>query len=595
MGMRRCWSPGLPPWVGAPPRLNRRPNRFRRVGSLSSLPPCCEAVALPPTAASSGSFSPPPSGLAAKPLAARRRERGIVTQMEAGQAVRMQSAASSSCSVKPRPCSRSSRISLATRCHSRSLVRNDSAACALTASMFAFAAPSRRTVLGAWASASASWSATTPSSPAKSVCRSKSPSIMAATSASHLNLRRGTPRTRAASSWLQASRLKATLTVGSQEPSLFWDRKRRHRRARSIQSTFAFRLPALIMTANLSYSSWKPHWLPVGTWRSMCADAWNRLLSSSGVSSAELRMKANTRAVPTASPSLTTGFLGPDSGSSYSTGPGAAPGAAPCSRCTELPPTLWPLPSSSVSPPRVRLPQVAMDLRPWAMRCRAAASVAWSSLMRCTDSPYLRPTAWASFPGISSSGRAVRRRAKGMPKTAQRCTAVPSGASTSLSISLCSRCHSHSPLAPSRKPHSGRMRRARSFFFSSRSRPWPMKAPMFMPPHRTMTMANRSLILVMMSPGLMPARLLREAVLVFGFLALAKSVKWRHMHCVGPLNTQPGPWNAWVVAFQKHCAPLAGLLSPQLGPVKSRRALVPVMGLGSAMSAHCTEVPPTAV
>ena len=67
------------------------------------------------------------------------------------------------------------------------------------------------------------------------------------------------------------------------------------------------------------------------------------------------------------------------------------------------------------------------------------------------------------------------------------------------------------------------------------------------------------------------------------------------MHCVGPLNTQPGPWNACVVAFQKHWAPLAGLFRPQLGPVNRRSALVPVMGLGSEMSEHCMVVPPTAL
>ena len=181
------------------------------------------------------------------------------------------------------------------------------------------------------------------------------------------------------------------------------------------------------------------------------------------------------------------------------------------------------------------------------MRRNASACTGSASFMPAMLKLLMRPSALDIGATISSSGSAARSRAKGMPIASLSTTAEPEGASmASCSSSSWKRHtqHSGSPGA-TEKPASGVRSRRVMPRRSRASSAYPSAAPPFMRPNRMMTTSNSSLSFVMMSPKLKDVRSLSEHIGMDGFCAPAKSVKWRHAHCVGPsADTQPAPRNA---------------------------------------------------
>jgi hypothetical protein len=70
-----------------------------------------------------------------------------------------------------------------------------------------------------------------------------------------------------------------------------------------------------------------------------------------------------------------------------------------------------------------------------------------------------------------------------------------------------------------------------------------------------------------MSPGERLVMSDSEQVAILGVRADAKSVRWRHMHCVGlSATTQPPPTNACLMASQLQLAALSGSQSSHDAP-----------------------------
>ena len=73
-----------------------------------------------------------------------------------------------------------------------------------------------------------------------------------------------------------------------------------------------------------------------------------------------------------------------------------------------------------------------------------------------------------------------------------------------------------------------------------------------MKPNSTITTMKRNFSLVTMSPGFNASISLAEQVAILGLRAAAKSVRWRHMHCVeSPAETQPPPLNDCLMLSQE--------------------------------------------